>query len=75
MHSAVAGVTNTDHSLSLISTCMKIHGGRVCHSPPCILVWSDLPWAGGALDNLWIFCIFSELRVACIAALLAVRHV
>jgi hypothetical protein len=30
--------------------------------PPYILVRSDLPWAGGALD---LFCIVSELCVAC----------
>jgi hypothetical protein len=46
--------------LFYMHACMSAY---TCFSPPCFLVRSDLPWAGGALD---LFCFISEL---CVAAL------
>jgi hypothetical protein len=41
--------------------CSQAMQSNICRSSPYILVGSDLPWAGGALD---LFCFISELCVA-----------
>jgi hypothetical protein len=54
---------NTDSNGLVACICwiLACASAYICCSPPCILVRSDLPWAG----ELWIFFgIISELRVA-----------